>query len=275
MELILFDSAQRFYERIKSFLLEYEDENNLFIGILSRLAEKDDYQENLFLAAVIVKSKVAAAALHIPPRNLIVTRARAGAIALLASRLKTLNTPIPGIVGPLSEAHEFVKIWKEITDVDLSIQRTMRIYRLDKVIPPEKVAGSIQRAQLKDVKILRSWFDAFFSEIKSGDSSDLTHAVLSHTLEEGNLYLWNDGEIVSMAGIARSSPNGKSVNLVYTPKEFRGRGYASNLVASLSENIIQSGMKFCTLLADLKNPTSNQIYINIGYYPVGDFIEYK
>ena len=275
MELILFDSAPRFYERIKSFLLKHEDENNLFIGIVSRLAEKDASQEDLFLAAVKENSQIVAAALHIPPRNLIVTRARAGAIALLASCLKTLNIAIPGIVGPVRETHEFVKIWKEISDVELAINRTMRIYRLDKVIPPKKVTGSMRLAQLKEMKILRSWFDAFFSEINTGDSSELTHAVLSHALEKGNLYLWYDGGIVSMAGIARSSPNGKSVNLVYTPKEYRGRGYASNLVASLSENIIQAGMKFCTLFADLENPTSNQIYINIGYYPVGDFIEYR
>jgi len=275
VELILFDSAQRFYDGIKSFLLECEDENSLLIGILSRLVEMDAYQENLFLAAVIFKSKIVAVALHVPHRNLIITRARAGAIALLASRLKTLNIAIPGVEGPESEAHEFVKNWKEITNVGLTLQRTMRIYRLDKVILPKKVTGSMRLAQLKEMKILRSWFDAFFSEINTGDSSELTHAVLSHALEKGNLYLWYDGKIVSMAGIARSSPNGKSVNLVYTPIEHRGCGYASNLVASLSENIIQSGMKFCTLFADLKNPTSNRIYINIGYYPVGDFTEYS
>jgi hypothetical protein len=102
VELILFDSAQRFYDGIKSFLLECEDENSLLIGILSRLVEMDAYQENLFLAAVIFKSKIVAVALHVPHRNLIITRARAGAIALLASRLKTLNIAIPGVVGPES-----------------------------------------------------------------------------------------------------------------------------------------------------------------------------
>ena len=45
-------------------------------------------------------------------------------------------------------------------------------------------------------------------------------------------------------------------------------------VAELSRNILQSGKEFCTLYTDLANPTSNSIYMKIGYKPVCDSVEY-
>lgn len=62
---------------------------------------------------------------------------------------------------------------------------------------------------------------------------------------------------------------------VYTPREFRGQGYASACVAAVSQYLLESGRQFCTLFTDLGNPTSNKIYMNIGYAPVCDADEYK
>lgn len=58
--------------------------------------------------------------------------------------------------------------------------------------------------------------------------------------------------------------------MVYTPPEFRKNGYASFVVAELSQKILNSGKKFCILYTDLANPTSNKIYQNIGYKEVAD-----
>ncbi len=64
------------------------------------------------------------------------------------------------------------------------------------------------------------------------------------------------------------------VNLVYTPPELRGKGYATNCVAALSQKLLDDGYKFCSLFTDLSNPTSNDIYSKIGYNPIADFIVY-
>jgi predicted GNAT family acetyltransferase len=55
----------------------------------------------------------------------------------------------------------------------------------------------------------------------------------------------------------------------------RGRGYASALVASLTERLLAGGRRFCFLFTDLSNPTSNKIYQRIGYEPVADVDEYR
>ena len=77
-----------------------------------------------------------------------------------------------------------------------------------------------------------------------------------------------------MAGQGPHSSHGITVNLVYTPPELRGRGYASACVAALSQQLLDAGWEFCTLYTDLANPTSNSIYQRIGYRPVCDSNEY-
>ena len=37
---------------------------------------------------------------------------------------------------------------------------------------------------------------------------------------------------------------------------------------------LESGCRFCCLYTDLANPTSNKIYVDIGYQPVCDSVEY-
>ena len=44
------------------------------------------------------------------------------------------------------------------------------------------------------------------------------------------------------------------------------QGYASSVVAELSQALLNRGNKFCCLFADAENPISCGIYRKIGYY---------
>ena len=86
--------------------------------------------------------------------------------------------------------------------------------------------------------------------------------------------MWCDsapGRMVSMAIWTGLTPHGVRIGMVYTPPQFRGRGYASNCVAALTRRLLDSGRSFCFLFTDLANPTSNKIYQAIGYRHVCDF----
>ena len=78
-----------------------------------------------------------------------------------------------------------------------------------------------------------------------------------------------------MALQTRPTQHGIGVGGVYTPPELRRRGYASSCVAALSQRLLDAGFEYCTLYTDLSNPTSNDIYQQIGYRPVGDVQEIK
>ena len=52
-----------------------------------------------------------------------------------------------------------------------------------------------------------------------------------------------DGKLVSVAAKTRPTKNNITVNFVYTPKEERKKGYASNCVAALSQRMLDEGYK--------------------------------
>jgi predicted GNAT family acetyltransferase len=64
------------------------------------------------------------------------------------------------------------------------------------------------------------------------------------------------------------------VGPVFTPKEERGRGWASNAVAEVSRLLRDRGLRV-TLFTDQANPTSNKIYVALGYEAVADTVELR
>jgi len=93
-------------------------------------------------------------------------------------------------------------------------------------------------------------------------------------IEAREIRVWEtQGRLTSMAAGARPTGKGITLNLVYTPKDLRRKGFATALVADLSRIFLEEGYRFCTLFTDLDFPTSNHIYQRIGYRPVSDFLE--
>ncbi len=148
-----------------------------------------------------------------------------------------------------------------------------RIYRLDRVIPPASTAGELRPAHSDDLSLLAGWLDAFIEE--TGISNPRTGLQIAQAgIDEGRIFVWDDGGPVSTALWSRPTPNGVTINAVYTPGNERSRGYASACVAALSQRMLDEGREFCCLYTDLSNSTSNDIYMSIGYKPVCDVDDY-
>lgn len=90
------------------------------------------------------------------------------------------------------------------------------------------------------------------------------------------LYILEDNGIpVSMAGYTREMQTAIGVAFVYTPPYERGKGYATSIVAQISQLALDKGFIKCVLYTDLANPTSNSIYQKIGYMPICDSLQLK
>ena len=125
----------------------------------------------------------------------------------------------------------------------------------------------MREADATDRPLLIDWFTAFADEALGEDAAAEDPArVIDHrlTAREAGVVLWEDGQIVSLAAFGNPTPNGIRIGPVYTPPEHRRRGYASALVAELSERLLAK-RRFCFLFTDLANPTANRIYEQIGY----------
>jgi predicted GNAT family acetyltransferase len=270
-------SVQDFLGAAGEFLAVREAEHCLLFGIASTIAAHPDvYPERRFWT-VHERGRVVAAALQTPPHSLVLSQLDEPRwIAALASDV--LGEDLPGLLGSPAAARMLADRWTERTG--RAAQRVMqeRILRLDRVTPPRTVPGRCRDAEERDRALLAAWFAAFTAEaFTAGPPSDAVEQADRFLRRAGRFaYLWEDaGEVVSLAGAGGFTPRGIRIGPVYTPPHLRGRGYASNLVAAVSQHQLDAGRNFCFLFTDLANPTSNAIYQAIGYAPVVDVDRYQ
>jgi uncharacterized protein len=123
--------------------------------------------------------------------------------------------------------------------------------------------------------LLAGWYRGFIADTKLDATQKSAEDAVANSISQQRLYVWRTDKPVSMAQTAGPTPNGIRISLVYTPPEYRGRGYASANVAALSQRMLDQGRKFCFLFTDLANPTSNKIYQHIGYVHQSNVAEYR
>jgi predicted GNAT family acetyltransferase len=208
-----------------------------------------------------------------------------GAIRALVDHLVAAADDIPALVGARPEVDQFLARWLELGGTAPGQHIAQRLYRLDRVRAEARSQcahparprspGTMRIATALDSDLLVPWSLEFMRECGlGGDEAEVRHGV-SVGLERRQRVLWEcDGAAVAMAGFGGKTPSGIRISWVYTPPSLRGRGYASALVAALSEQLLAAGNRCCFLYTDLANPTSNGIYRRIGYEPVCDAAHY-
>jgi predicted GNAT family acetyltransferase len=121
-----------------------------------------------------------------------------------------------------------------------------------------------------DRELLIRWYEEFTAEAAVPELPHLAR-VVDDNIAAGGLHLWEDGDSpVAMAGTSPVLAGMSRVGPVYTPRDRRGRGYASAVTAAASAHALDRGAAEVLLYTDLSNPTSNSIYQQIGYRPVED-----
>lgn len=273
-----FHDVQPFARRAEPFLLARECVHGVLLGLCGELQRNPHLfgAEPPVLRTVDEAGAVVFVALQTPPYRLVLSSCdRPAALAALARALHDEGRALPGVVGPAAVAEEFARWWQRETGRPATMQRAQRIYQLTAVRPPAPSPGAMRMATASDRALLLRWFDAFQREaIGEALPAGVDAEVDRWFAADGRcLYLWEDGIAVSLAGVVGATPNGIRVGPVYTPPERRGRGYASKLVAAVSQAQLDAGRRWCVLYTDLANPTSNRIYQAIGYQPAGDSVE--
>jgi hypothetical protein len=225
---------------------------------------------------VLANGRVVAAAIQTPPHNLVLSEIdHPGAIAALADDL--VDRDLPGALGAVDHVRAFVDARIARGGAPARLAFSERIFRLTEVFPPRPASGRPRRAAPADRPLILGWIDAFMREaLEPAEPADVEAMTDRWLARRGRtLYLWEDGDIVSLAGIGSATPHGVRVGPVYTPPARRSRGYASALVAAISQAALDAGRSFCFLFTDLANPTSNHIYETIGYRPVRDVDQWR
>lgn len=276
-----FQDAKPFLEMVEGFLLRNESVNNLALGILYSLINRDRKERdnvNHFFGLVESNQEVVLVLVR-TARNLMLSGEGNGlneAIVKAVSYLSEAGLSVPGIIGTNDVANTFAESWKEKHNSSVSISMRQRIYRLDIVNQLKLSSGKLRVANLNDLDLVSKWIYNFSEEALEHISKEQAYELAEQGIKDSSIFLWEDQQVIfAMAKKTRQTRNGVVVNLVYTPPLYRGQGYATSCVASLSQKLLDDGYKFCSLYTDLDNPTSNKIYMNIGYKPIEDSIVYS
>jgi uncharacterized protein len=264
--------AAAFLEAAAPVLDADEARHNLIYGICSTLIEAPHTYHDAHLWTVDEGEPLAAAVLT-PPFNIVVAQPRADeALSFLARRLRD-RVDLPGVTGALPEADVFADAWGAARRLRMS----QGIYAARKVELP-RVPGAARRATPVDRDVVVGWLHAFGAEALPDDAPhlDLEQAFERRVhSEHAGFFLWEDGgEPVSLCGCGGRTPHGIRIGPVYTPPELRGRGYGSAVTAHVTKEQLEAGRDYCFLYTDLSNPTSNKVYVDIGYERVCNSAEY-
>ena len=269
------DDVNSFAERATPWLMQAEAEHNLLLSIIEQLRVNPLNYGPPYLATIEEHGAVAGCAFRTPPYKLGLTRMPHGAIPLLVNDVAQMFDDLPAVLGPAAQARAFAEAWAACRGPAAHPGMRHRIYELHAVEFPETMpTGELRHAGRRDLNLVVGWLQEFGREAKVGTAN--TAAFVEGHINSKSLFVWEDeGEPRASAVYAGRTPNGVRIGFVYTPPQFRRKGYASACVATASQRALDSGVEFCCLYTDLNNPTSNDIYQKIGYRPICDVMDYE
>lgn len=279
MLLTTYQNALDFVQRTRPTLEQNEVANSIILGITLGLANAPEVAPYYLATIEDEEHTLHMAACMTPPHNIVLygdDNCSEEMCTLLIRNLQEHNWSVPGVIGPGRVAELFAEAWKKQSGVQYREEMRERIFELNQVIPPARVEGTLHVATENDLELITQWAIAFNQEALHTSAALDARQEAEHKVRRQMMYIWElpDGRAVTMAGKTRPTAQVMSISLVYTPPAYRGKGYASNCVAALSQQILDEGWKKCSLVTDLANSTSNSIYQKVGYRPVCDFIVY-
>ena len=269
-----YKTPQQFLNDTETVLEKTELENNLILGLSNGFTDKNkEYPGCVFINAMDENGQIQGTSIKTISKAIVsgITK-NVGAIKALADYYQSNNIDLTGVVGENFYSTEFARHYgtRQIRTRGMIVHELKTVYQLP------LVNGRLEIAGTGDIELITQWTLNFEEDVKTFPKQSAEQALKSTQLRIalGNIFKWVDKEeIVSIAAIVRKTKTIGFVGLVYTPAEFRGKGYATSSVQKLSEHILQNGFTCCGLFTDKSNPTSNHIYKKIGYKPLTEFAD--
>jgi len=285
MQLKLYNDVKTFHADVYDVLARREAQNLIILGNLLLGYEGKDTRDwrdpKAWVMGVVCDDKdaVRLVALMTPPFGMTLyavdNAVDAAALTCLTDGLAAADITVPGVVTEKALAEAFADIYCSAKGLRHEIFMSQRIYELTAVNPTIATGNTFRPANERDMAFLPYWLeDFYFAATKTTNPVSDDIGKYSYHLSQDKMHVLEvNGMAVSIAKIGREFLGTAGVMHVYTPPYFRGKGYATECVARLSQKWLDKGFSRCVLYTDLSNPTSNSIYQKIGYAPIADSLE--
>lgn len=267
INIVRHSDAKQLVHTCGDILSAREDINNNIIQLIDLLTQDNGVLLPPFwFAAIEYRGRTLGCCVHAEPDGMVISDIPLFAVRPLTEAiLKDFIIP-RRIVGPPKIADTFANQLVSTYGCSVQLSGQWRIYRLDGVCSSiENKAGELRRAEIQDLQLVADWAQQYnderrvFLDVKN---------FMSEKLKNGELFFWVDQEPRTMISISGKTRNGVRISSVFTPLNYRSRGYASAAVHSISEMLLKQGNRFIVLTAEEGEPVT-QIYEKIGFYPIG------
>lgn len=194
-------------------------------------------------------------------------------ITALVEKIVVDDVRLPGVGYEVQTASTFAGLWAELTKSVVIPSRVGRQYEcFDVLRPRRKAEGELRLAEASERSSLGDWLSTFKS-VRGGPNSD-TNQEIDRAFSAGRIWVWYDNGPASMPIQSPVVDGAVTLQIVFTPQERRGRGYASASVAELTDRILSAGNR-CMIYTNLSNPEANSIYRQLGYEVVQEPLQYE
>lgn len=262
MEVRRYSSAAEFLDATRDFRSLDPVRTGLITSIASSVASGSRTYEDYFWWSVSKDNRVVGLAIRTAPYGYVFSPMSPNAIEALYSFVCVEDSAAHEFSGPKDVIDSLIQIsGKAVTETEGEL-----IYECRNLIPANPI-GEIRAANESDFKLIFSWMKEFMAT--TGLRIYDLEGVVRTALGAGRYYLLMlDAVPISMGGhsdvqIFEGFSIGR-VGPIYTPEEFRKKGYASSLTSEITKTLISLGA-LPTLYTQAANPTSNKIYREIGY----------
>jgi len=262
-------AAERFlHERI-----EYNVLATILVGVLDgRFVDSS----SVFAYAVDAEGSIESAALRTPPWPMISSELEPVRAGELIDGWLAQDPDLNGVNAVPETARAIAAAWAQRTGGSTRCRTKMAMHQLEAVTdPPRPARGALRPAVVAERELLTSWWQGFVEDAGVIGGGARAIAAVDARLADDGLFVWADDEPVSLVAITRPVAGLVRIGPVYTPPEYRRRGYAGSAVAAVSRRALSDGAHRCLLFTDLANPTSNKIYAEIGYRRFADWEEHE
>jgi ribosomal protein S18 acetylase RimI-like enzyme len=210
----------------------------------------------------------------------LITQATAHLLALGRAAVEGSGRPIRGVLGPepqVSDLAAELDIKPETVQLDES-QKLFSLELEDLRAPEGLRTGQLvaRRAEPQELELLTDWRVSFAMETL-GDSDaaarrDAYRDGVGQLLQEGRAWvLENGGEVVSHSAFNTATQEAVQIGGVWTPPEFRRRGYGRAVVAASLLDARAEGVRLATLFTGEDNLPAQRAYEALGFRHLGRY----
>lgn len=276
-----YDNARAFLDDYEAVLLEHEPVSQLVLYSAYHCC-RNQVVDNALFGVVLEEENIQLLFCNVMPFNLVVyalkTESLLQACISLADYFGKNHIALNGINARLDVCQNFMEQIKQYNNYTFVEKLGMDIMEIRKVNEIKPMEGTYRLALVEEAKLVAEWIIEFQLEAKTSEMDyEAALSKADQLIQESKVHFFEipDQKVVTMAVAGRNLAHGIAITYVFTPEEYRGKGYAATNIYYLSKELLEQGYEFCTIFVDKKNPLSFRAYEKVGYQVAEEIFEYK